>query len=559
MLLEALNTARDLGRLHEIGSVLIRHGLGDIVRRLGMARVLERAGRALHWRQIVGLDRPPQVRLREALEELGPTYVKVGQLLAGRADLLPPEWTNELSRLHERTHPVAIDAIRAQLVEDLGAEPEEVFRDFEATPLASASIAQVHGATLPDGRRVVLKIRRPGIRDTVEADLRLLGRLAEKAEERMPELRRFRPRSLVRQLARSLRDELDLRIETKNAERLRGNLPEGSSIVIPDICSSFTRERLCVMERFDGPSLGEWMRNAGRDGDRGAERARIAEIGADAVLRMVFLDGCFHADPHPGNVMLLPDARLGLVDFGMVGYLSDARRREFLGLLMAIVGHDVDRVVDTLLGWSEGEVDLDLLTQDSAAFIDRYYGLPLKELDVSEMLGDLTRFLRENDLFLPNDLALLLKVFVTLDGLGCLLDPDFVMAVHIEPFARQAWRQQNSPGQVVRRGARELGAVMTSFPGDLRRLLYRLRRGRVRIDVDVERLERFGERVARSANRLTVGLVTAALIIGTSISLTVSGGPRIFELPAFGLLGFTSSLVAGVWLLWSILRSGHSR
>ena len=199
MLWETLSAARDLGRLHDIASVLVRHGLGDLVRRMGLARVFERAGRALHWDRARGFSKEPPVHVREALEELGPTFVKIGQILAGRTDLLPPSWTEELAKLQERVHPVPFDELRPQLVEDLGADPHEVFADLDETPLAAASIAQVHRASLPDGRPIVLKVRRPGIRRTVDADLRLVQRLAELAEERLPELRRFRPRSLARQ------------------------------------------------------------------------------------------------------------------------------------------------------------------------------------------------------------------------------------------------------------------------------------------------------------------------------------------------------------------------
>jgi ubiquinone biosynthesis protein len=554
MILETLKTARDLGRLHEIASVLVRHGLGDAVKRLGVARILDRAGRAIHWRAVQGLDRPPEVRVREALEQLGPTFVKLGQILAGRTDLLPPTWTDELSRLHERATPAPFAEVREQLRLDLGADPAEVFAEFDEAPLAAASIAQVHRATLADGTAVALKLRRPGIRPVTEADLRLLARLAEQAEEHVPELRRYRPRNLVRQFARSLRNELDLRVEAKNAERLRASLPADSPIVVPRIHAEWTTERLCVMDFLEGPSIGEWIR-AGRPD--GVDAPQVAALGAEAMLRAILVEGFFHADPHPGNVVLLPDGRIGLLDFGMVGALSESRRLELLDLFLAVGLRDVDQAVDTLVGWSDGAVDTELLGQECAAFIDRYSGLPLRAVNATEVLGDLTALLRENDLFLPSDVAVLIKVFITLDGLGRLLDPDFVMATHVEPFARRAWSEQRSTAAVLRRGVREVGALLTTLPRGVRDLLLQIRRGRIQVDIDVARLERFGHTIDRSANRVTVGLVTAALIVGTSISLTVAGGPTVLGLPLFGFLGFTSSILAGVWLLWSILRSGR--
>ena len=421
--------------------------------------------------------------------------------------------------------------------------------------LASASIGQVHRATHADGSRIVLKIRRPGIRATVEADLRILTRLAELAEERIPELRRYRPRALVRQFSRTLRDELDLRIEARNAARLRANLREDESVVLPRMYDEYTRERLCVMECFEGASVGAWAKDPERSLERGRE---AAAIGAATVLRMVFEDGCFHADPHPGNLFLLEDGRVGLIDFGMIGYLAPRRRAELVDLLVAVTQRDVEAAVDLLLDWSEGRADPDELMLDVTAFLDRYYGLTIAELDTTELLGDLTSMARRNDLYLPPDVALLLKVFVTLDGVGKVLDPEFVMARHMEPFARAIWRRERSPVAVLRSGTRDLAALLGQLPRDLRRFAASARRGDARLGLELDELEDFGRRIDQSANRITVGLITAALIVGTSISLTARGDGAVLGLPTLGLLGFLTSVFTGLWIVWSILRSGRS-
>ncbi len=250
VLFDVLSSARDLARMHEIASVLIRHGLGDVVRRLGIARLLQRTGKVLHWdmAQRIGLKQPEQ-RLREALEDLGPAFVKAGQVLAGRSDLLPPSWSEELTRLQEQVAPAPIELILAQLTEDLGTAPEEVFPEFDPQPLAAASIAQVHRARLADGTEVVLKVRRPGIREVVDSDLKLLARLGGLVESNMPELRRYRPRLLVRQFARSLRNELDFRLEARNTERIATNLAGETEIVIPRIHSRWTCERRSPLAR----------------------------------------------------------------------------------------------------------------------------------------------------------------------------------------------------------------------------------------------------------------------------------------------------------------------
>jgi ubiquinone biosynthesis protein len=556
MLIEALSTARDIGRLHEIGSVLIRHGLGDVVRRSGLAGLLQQAGRALHWEapQRVGTLTGPE-RLRRACEELGPTFVKLGQLLSGRTDLLDPEWTRELSRLQEQVRPLPFEELRGQIEEDLGAPPEQVFRDLELEPLAAASIAQVHRARLPDGTRVVLKVRRPGIEEVVRADLRLLARLAERVEKEMPELARYQPRAVVRQFARSIRDELDLVVEARNMQAIARNMAGQPDLVVPEVHPQWSSRRLCVQQYLEGTSAADWV-ESGRTADLDGER--IAALGADVVLKMVFVDGLYHADPHPGNVLFLPDGRVGLLDFGMVGRLSGARRIEFTSLLAAVVDRNEERVVETLLGWSGGaDTDLELLSHDAGAFIDRYHGVPLEKLDVTQILGDVAELVRDNNLVLPADVAMLLRVFITLDGLGRVLAPGFQLSEHVAPFAREAMREHYAPRAVIRRSLYDVAQVLGGLPRDLRLLLARARHGNLRMDVDLERLDAFGRQIDRSANRLTVGMVTAALIVGTSIALTVPGGPQVLGLPLFAFLGFSSSLLAGLWLLWSIQRAGR--
>src|SRR5690606_14254187 len=290
---ESLGTVRDLGRLQQIASVLVAYGFGDVVRRIGLAGALERAGRMLHWQDPEALAHmPPPVRVRRALEELGPTFVKLGQMLATRVDLLPPEWTAELGKLQNAVPAVPFEQLRPQLVEDLGAGPEEVFARIEQTPLAAASLAQAHRAWLADGSAVVLKVRRPGIRDTVEADLRLLARAAEIIEARAPDLRRYRPARVVHEFALSLRRELDFAGEGRNAERIAANFAGHDGIVVPKVYWQWTCERLNVQQFLEGiPGTDLAAVDAA-----GLDRRALARTGADIVLKMVLEDGFFHAD-----------------------------------------------------------------------------------------------------------------------------------------------------------------------------------------------------------------------------------------------------------------------
>ena len=557
---ESLGTVRDLGRLQEIAGVLIRYGFGDMVRRIGMSAALERTGRMLHWDDPEAMAHmaPPE-RVRCALQDLGPTFVKLGQVMATRVDLLPPEWTAELGKLQNAVPALPFAEVRPQLVEDLGADPEAVFERLEEAPLAAASLAQTHRAWLADGSAVVLKVRRPGIRDTVEADLRLMARLAEIVEERAPDLRRYHPAEVVQQFSASLRRELDFAAEGRNAERIAANFAGHDEVVVPRVYWEWTSERLNVQECLQGI--------AGTDlaavDAAGLDRAQLAATGAGIVLKMVLEDGFFHADPHPGNIFYLPDGRIGVIDFGMVGRVSEQRRFQIVQLLHGLVERESAPVADVLMEWGEGggEVDEARLQADVGAFVDQYRGVPLKDLHMGLMLTDVTTILRDNGLSLPPDLALMIKAFLTLEGMGRQLDPDFDMAGAARPFLQRVVLQRYSPRTLLKRGRRtalDAMELVGDLPRELRRLLRTARRGRLHMQVEVTSLKAFGEQVDRAANRLTMGVITAALVVGSSIVMNSAGGGVSSRwLLALGVLGFVGAGLIGLWILLSIWRSGR--
>jgi ubiquinone biosynthesis protein len=407
MLWEMLNTARDLGRVHDIASVLIRYGFGSLVRGLGMGSLLERAGKVLHWQhteEYIKLDTPQ--RIRRALEDLGPTFIKLGQILATRVDLFPPQYIAEFEKLQEQAPPVPFEDLLPQVEEDIGGSIDEIFSEVDRQPLAAASIAQVHKAVLKDGTRVILKIRRPGLRKIIEADLRLLQRIVDIAESESPDIRRFHPREVLRQFNQSLRRELDLAGECRNAERIAANLADDLNIIIPKVYWQWTGERINVQEYIQGIH--------GRDLESmkktGLDRKLLADRGTKAVMKMIMEDGFFHADPHPGNVFYLPGNRLAFIDFGMVGRLTEERREQVVSLLYGMVNHAPTKVVEILEDWSDNiYTDEQALTIEIEAFVDQYSSLSLKNLSLTTMLSDLMAILRDHKLILPPDLALLIK------------------------------------------------------------------------------------------------------------------------------------------------------
>ena len=557
MLWETISVVRDLPRLHEIASVMIRYGWGDLVRVLGISGVLERAGRILHWHstsEISQLEAP--VRIRRALEELGPTFVKLGQLLATRVDMFPPHWIVEFEKLHSQVPPVPYEALHADLVAAIKGEPGEMFASFDPIPLAAASIAQVYRATLKDGTPVVIKIRRPGIENVIKADLRILEHIARLLESEMPDSRRYDPVHIVAQFGRSLNRELDLAKEARNIDQFARHFADDPLVKIPKVFWAFSNSRVNVQEEIIGKSgvSPDKLREEGLD------PKLLAARGADLVLRMVLEHGYFHADPHPGNVLFLPDNRIGMIDFGMVGMLTHARRNQIVDLLHALTAKDEQALLQVLVDWSGDSVlDEDRLAYDVAELMQSYDDLQLKDVQIGALLNDITALMRENNLALPADLTLLFKTLITLEGLGQQLDPEFHMIDHVTPFVERIIHQRFTPQALLARGRkslRETLEVLADVPRDLRTLLRDMRRGRVKIDLDLKRLDSFGQQLDRASNRLTMGRLTASLVVGSRIIMTVQGGPQLLGLPFFGLLGFLIAFFNSLWILFSIWRSG---
>lgn len=558
MIRETLSVMRDFGRMREIAGILMHYGWGDIVKRLGLGTMTERAGTMLHRRQAEEIKHlEPAVRVRLAIEELGPTFVKLGQVLATRADIFPPHWIAEFAKLQDSVPPEPFDVLLPQLEKSLGRSPFEVFDALDTEAIAGASIAQVHLAKLHDGTPVVLKVRRPNVRNRIDADLRLLSHLARLVESEMPEARRFQPGKIVAQFAKSLRRELDLAMEGRNTDRFAQNFAQDKTIVFAKVYWEHSSEDLLVMERIEGIP--------GNDLDAarlsGLDLKKLGARGADAVLKMVLIDGFFHADPHPGNVFFLADNRIAMIDCGMVGRVSIERRDQIANLLAALVSKDIDELRDILILWAgDAPVDDEKLSADIDELIFNYESMPLKHVRFGVLLNELTTVMRENHLVVPPDLTMLFKALITLEGLGRQLDPDFQIVHHLTPFVKKVIVDRYMPRNLVKRGWRNLNNmvdVATGLPRDISRLLREARRGRVKIDLDLKRLDHFGHQLDHSTNRLTLALLTASLIIGSSIVMTVKGGPTLFGLPAFGFLGYFMASLFGVWLIVSIWRSGR--
>ncbi len=557
MLKETFTVMRDLPRVREIVAVLVRHGLGNLVQRLGLSKGLERASDLLHLpgnHEAEMLDSP--VRVRRALEELGPAFVKLGQVLATRVDMFPPEWIAEFEKLQSNVPPVDFALILPELTALLGRDPADIFLELDPRPVGAASIAQVHRAKLLDGSEVVLKIRRPGIIPKIEADLRILRHIASLMEFEFPESRRYQPVKIAEEFSKSLRRELNFSTEARNSERFAQNFKSHVDIVIPKVYWEWTSESLNVQSYIGGVAGNDLL---GVD-VAGLDRCILASRGADAVLKMVLIDGYFHADPHPGNVKYLPDNQIAFLDFGMVGRLPHPRRDQIVDLLAALAQRDEHGILNVLLEWTgDTVVDEGKLTADIAGFMFDYENLALKDIRFGNLLNDVVQMMREHQITLPSDLTLLFKALITLEGLGRQLDPDFQMVTHLTPFVKEVILARFHPQALIKKskeGVFEAVQLLSGLPRDIGKLIKQARRGNLRIDLDLKRLDQFGLQITRSANRLTMGIVTGALIIGSSIVMTVQAGPTILGLPLLGFLGFVLAVLNTIWLVLSIWISG---
>ena len=492
-----------------------------------------------------------------ALEDMGVTFVKLGQILATRADLLPPDYQAELAKLQDQARPLPVGTVEKGIQEELGAPPAELFRSFDTEPMAAGSIGQVHAAALKDGSEVVVKVRRPGAVEQVEEDLAILAELAAVASRRWEIAEQYDVVGLAQEFEQTLTAELDYVREARNAERFARNFVDHPDVHIPRVFQDTSTARVLTLERIHGVKIDDL---AGLEA-AGIDRHDLAERAAQVILKMVFEDGFFHADPHPGNFFIEDGGRIGLIDFGMVGSL-DARTREQLAhLLLGVTSGESERLVDTFLelGVARQRVDRARLGEDLGHLMSRYYGRPLGEMHLGPMLEESLEIMRRHRLHLPSTLALLLKTLAMHESLGIALDPNFQMTQVLVPYAQRLLLQEFSPTVWARRlGAAGLEAARlgADLPQQLRRLMSEVESGSLEIGMRPQGFEPIVHRFERLANRIVLGILAAALINGLAILMSVYH-PAGWQgwIGAVFAVGFVLAVGLGAYVAWGILRS----
>ena len=500
-------------RQRQIAEVLARYGLDYLANSVGLERLFahERALRGHKPRE----EHTPPEALRLALEELGPTFIKLGQLLSTRADLLSPEYRTALAKLQDAAPAIPTDAVREIIAAELHTSTSDAVASFHAEPLACASVGQAHLATLQDGTEVVVKVRRPNVVEVMDQDLEIIQNFAARASRRSKTAARYDLAGLADEFVQTLRAQLDYLQEARNAERFAANFAGDSSVQIPRVFWDLTTSRVITLERIRGMKVTDI---AALD-EAGLDRHDLAQRAARIVAKMVFEDGFFHADPHPGNFFIEPDGRVGLVDFGMVGTLDDALRKQLSRLLIGFLRQDPDRLADALLalGTSTEPVDRARLREDLAGLLERYFARSIGEISLRSALGDVLAIVRRHGLRLPPDLALLLTVLLVAEGLVAVLDPDFRFAEALAPYARRQLLAQVTPA-AVRQRVEEFGAdlaeLAADFPGRLDRLLKTVESEGLEVRLRTDELEALLSRAERIGNRIAVAVLAAATIDG---------------------------------------------
>lgn len=544
---------RTLARLRDIAQVATRHGFGYVFSRTGANELGDPSGEGPEARATRGR------RLREMLEELGPTFVKFGQLLSTRPDVVPADIIAEMRKLQDEARPESFDAVRQVVEEELGLTLEQAFESFDPEPIGSASVGQVHVARLPGGREVVVKVQRPDAAATLNADIDLLYQLARLAKDRVKRLSFIDLEGLVDEFARTVRQELDYRNEARNDEAVRRNFEGNQHVRVPRVYWRQSTGRVLTQDRLHGPTLA----HADLDAMTADERRSLASRIAETWMQMVFGDGLFHADPHPANIILLGHDEIGLIDFGMVGLLSQGDREAAVRLFTDILGQNTERLPRDLraLGIRYPKDLEDEFSRRLQDMMARYMGMSMDELDVREILHELFGIIYELEITLPSRWILLDKALATLAGVALEISPDFNVFETARPYARTLVYAKFKPERIAGRVQNDFGRyanALLEYPIQLGELLDEFKDGEVRVAIDLEELKEASDTALTAANRMAIALVAAAVILASGIIGTfVTEGPRIFGLALIGVPGFIAGLVLFGWLVLGMLRSGH--
>jgi len=552
-------TYRHLSRYRQILAVLFKYGFGDLIDVLKIDQYIEVGLQMISRKRREPMGKQARSeRVRMAFEELGPTFIKLGQVLSTRPDLVPVDFVEELTKLQDEVPPSPFEEIGQIIQLELGSPPEELFEVFEKAPLASASIGQVHKARFADGEEVAVKVQHPGIRKTIEVDLEIMLHLATLMERHIEELSLHRPVKIVEEFAKTIEKEMDYSIEATNMERFAGNFLDDPTVYVPKVFRETTTERVLTMEYVEGIKVSEIDRLE----MAGLDRKAICARGTDFLLKQVFNYGFFHADPHPGNIFVLPNNVICLLDFGMVGVVDRYTREEFVDLVDSVVSQDELRATRVLLKITsyDDEPDIRLLEREVADFMGRHLYKSLKDIELGKLLQHLLELASRHRLRIPPDIFFMMKAFGTIEGVGLQLDPDFDMIAQTAPFIEQIKLARFAPQRIsedIFRISGELLQFIQKFPRDMLEITRLIRQQRLSVKFENQSLEVMLGTYDQISNRISFSIIIAALVIGSALIVISEIPPLIYGISMIGIFGFLAAALMGIWLLVAILRRGR--
>ncbi len=562
-ILKAWHTFKNIGRIRQIVNVFLRHGFGQLIERLNLQRFIPLRKRFKLFGFQPGIEKltPPE-RLRMAFSELGPSFIKLAQILSSRPDLITSAYADEFKKLQDKVSPFSTEEAVRIIESELSMSLKDIFVDFETVPSAAASMAQVHNAALKNGRKVIVKVQRPDIRELLETDIAILTIIARLMVKHIPESKVFNPEGIVSEFSKTARKELNFKIEAGSAQRFRRNFTENHTILIPAVYPDLLSEKVIVMDKIEGVKIDDIK----AIDSFGINRSDLAQRGVNAYFKMIFEDGFFHADPHPGNIFVMPDGKIGLMDFGIVGRFTPDVMENIASAFLALINKDFDGLVTHYieLGLVSEELDTETFKKEFKAdlidLLEPLYGLTLEEINFTECLQTLTQLAVKHGLKIPTDLLLMNKTLLMLDNIGRQLDPHFNFMTTAEPYAANLVKSRLNPQRILDRTKKnlsDLGDHLISTPKQINRLLKKALRNEISVKVNTLGMERLIKDIDRSSNRLAFSVIVAAIIVGSSLLIQSGIGGRILGLPVIGAIGFFVAFMLGLWLLISIMRSGR--
>jgi ubiquinone biosynthesis protein len=545
-------------RYRQILSILLKHGFGYFLLELGLGWLIPfHKGVMGHEEREHAYTKPEHLRM--AFEELGTTFIKLGQILSTRADLLPPEFLKELAKLQASVTPIPSETVKEELERELGLSIDTVFADFDEKPLAAASIGQVHRAHLHTGEPVVVKVQRPGVWELVNTDLEILHHLASLATKRTQLGQIADLNRLLDEFAYTLKNELNYLQEGRNADQFRENFARHERVHIPKVYWDYTTRKVITFEELQGCVITDV---AGLD-EFGVDRHRLAADSSMIFMKMVFEDGFFHADPHPGNIFIEENGRIGLMDYGMVGQLDEETREQLIHLFVAVAGKDTDGIVDVMLGMgvANGKVDRAKIKEEIKRFLARYYGLSLQDINMAHVMNEMMNVAFHHRLRLPSNLSMLGKTILMCEGIGRQLDPEFNLLEVVVPYARRLLVKQYSPERLWRKlmkNSYQMGKLLAQLPDWLTVMFRNVQDNNMVIGMEFRNTEKMLHEFNSMVNRMSLSILAAAFIVGLSLILTAIQ-PQVWQKATAWLftLGFFVASMLGISLIISIWRSGR--